>query len=225
MSASILLAEDHQSTRQMLTLYLRKVGYRVDATADGADAWEKISRNSYDLLILDLMLPGIDGREICRRLRKQSTVPVIMLTALASEPDLIKGFELGADDYISKPFSPRELLARVAARLRHKAGRDVVHFGDLVFDRTGRRFLFRNRELPLTPSEYLILEVLAMTPGRVYSRDELIERAFGHDYEGTTKNVDIHISRLRKHLGETIQNQTYIRTITGRGYKFGGTES
>jgi len=225
MSASILLVEDHSSTWRTLVLYLEREGYTVHVETNGLDAYASAMANNYDLIILDLMLPKMDGREVCQRLRLHSNVPIIMLTALTGEADVIKGLNLGADDYVAKPFSPRELMARVRARLRDiSVAADEIQVGELRLDNSSRQFFFAEQPLSLTKSEYLILEVLIRTPGRVYSRDELIERALGHDYEGTTKNIDIHISNIRKRLGENPQAPAYVETVIGHGYRMSKTQ-
>jgi len=220
MGASILLVEDHDSTRRTLLLYLQQEGYEVDVEANGLDAYGKIKSNHYDLILLDLMLPKMDGKSLCKRIRQESDVPIIMLTALASEMDLLKGFDLGADDYVYKPFSPRELMARIRARLKSSSVSDpVLQAGDLSLHCESKEVMLAGNAVKLTKSEFQILEILMRTPGRVYTRDELIERAFGHDYEGTTKNIDIHISNLRKRLGADTQHGDYIETVVGHGYR------
>ena len=218
----ILVIEDHQITRRTLALYLQREGFSVDTEADGLQGLARAQQGEYDLLVVDLLLPGLDGRELCRRLRLESQLPLIMLTALSTEDDLVRGLSLGADDYLTKPFSPRELVARVRARLRRadNASADQIRIGELVLDRDKKELSNDQGRIHLTATEYRLLEVLMRAPGRVLSREQLIERAFGFDFEGSSKNVDIHVSKLRKLIEPDRMNPSYILTVAGLGYRF-----
>jgi len=218
---TILVIEDHATTRNTLALYLEREGFRVDTEEDGAKGLAKALQPRYALIIIDLMLPSVGGREICRRLRSESNVPIIMLTALSTEDDMVKGLGLGADDYITKPFSPRELVARVRARLRPAAAQgEQLRLAGLTLDANRHELRLANRSIALTNTEFQLLEILMRAPGRVYSRDELIERALGHDYGGSAKNIDMHISNIRKRIEPDRNNPQYIQTVIGRGYRF-----
>ena len=216
----ILVAEDHATTRNAIALYLERDGFAVETVDNGLDALALARRSDIDLLVLDLMRPGLDGREVCRRLRAECNLPIIMLTALSTEDDVIAGLGLGADDYMTKPFSPRELLARVKARLRPDASEAITIAGELAIDCGARQVSVRGRPVKLTPSEYRVLEVLVRAPGRAFTREEIIERAFGYDYGGSAKNVDIHISNLRKRLRTDGVGSPLIETVARHGYRF-----
>jgi DNA-binding response OmpR family regulator len=222
----ILVIEDHETTRRTIALYLERDGFCVETEADGQNGLARVLESEFALVIVDLMLPGLDGREICKRLRKQSSTPIIMLTALSTEDDIIRGLGLGADDYMSKPFSPRELVARVRARLRTKPenGRHIS-VGGLTLDLEQRELRAGVDPVTLTNTEYRILETLMKAPGRAFSRDELIERALGHNFDGSQKNIDIHISNLRKRIEPDRLKPEYILTVSGHGYRFRTTES
>lgn len=205
MSAKILLVDDDEKIREILRAYLQRDGYGVEEVADGEEALTAFDHTRPDLVILDLMLPGLDGWEVCKRIRAKSRVPIIMLTARGEEFDKVLGLELGADDYVSKPFSPRELTARVKAVLRRTdAGpspEETLRFPDLEIDRASRRAFYNGKEVFLTPKEFDLLWFLASNPGRVFSREQLLEKVWGYDYFGDTRTVDTHIKRLREKLG------------------------
>ena len=218
----VLVVEDHQVTRRTIVLYLQREGFEVDSADDGLAGWAMALQGGYDLLLVDLMLPGLDGREFCRRARRELEVPLIMLTALSTEDDIVHGLGLGASDYITKPFSPRELVARVRARLRERAtSADApLQIADLCLDLQRKELRRDNQPVRLTATEFRLLAVLMQSAGRALSRDQLIERAFGFDFEGSSKNVDIHISRLRKAIEPDRLNPRYILTVAGHGYRF-----
>ena len=227
MSAEILVVDDDRKTVDLIRLYLERDGYRVRAAFDGRQALDAARGSSPDLVVLDLMLPEVDGLDVCHALRGTSRVPIIMLTARATEEEKLAGLDTGADDYITKPFSPREMVARVRAVLRRTAeperGEPLGRYGDLTID-FGRHEVFRaGQAVPLTPREFRLLRVLASNPGRVFSRFELIERAFGLDYDGTERTVDVHLSSLRRKIEPDPAVPTYVLTVYGVGYKFGRT--
>lgn len=222
----ILVVEDDLKTAELVKLYLERAGYAVTVAYDGVVALEKVRQEQFDLVVLDIMLPGMDGLSVCRQVRLESDVPVIMLTARVAESDRLQGFDSGADDYVVKPFSPRELVARVQAILR-RSGRDEllsgppeVTQGKLTVDfRAGEARLGENK-LRLTPTEFRILAALVREPGKVFSRGELIEKALGLDYRGFDRTLDVHILNLRRKLKEAEPSaDKYIRTVYGMGYK------
>lgn len=218
------MVEDEPGIRKVVRAYLERAGYEVLEVSRGEEALEAAARQRPALVVLDLMLPGMSGEEVCRRLRQESDVPVIMLTARAGEEDRVSGLGLGADDYVVKPFSPRELVARVRAVLR-RAGRpegEPLRRGDLVID-PGRRLVTRSGEVvPLTPSEFRLLYALAREPGRVFTREELAARIAGEDFEGFDRTVDVHVKNLRRKLGDPARRPRYIASVYGVGYRFTG---
>jgi len=221
----ILLVEDEKSIRSAVAAYLEREGYWVTPAEDGQIALDEFAKHKFDVIVLDLMLPKVSGEEVCRQIRNASDVPIIMLTAKGEEEDRIKGLELGADDYLVKPFSPRELVARVRALLRraHVADepqRDRLVFGELEVDVTGHKAFLAGRELDLTASEFKLLTTLARYPGRVYSRMELVEKVLGYDFEGYERTIDSHVKNLRAKLDDDPRNPTYIHTVHGVGYRF-----
>jgi DNA-binding response OmpR family regulator len=224
---TILVIEDDAVVTDTLTLYLEQAGFRVASAATGPAGLALASHpgGAVALVILDLMIPGMSGQEVCRRLRAVSTVPIIMLTARASENDRVAGLELGADDYVPKPFSPREVVARVQALLRRSARRSgeasapkPVEIGALEIDTWARLARVSGREVALTPTEFKLLETLGNSPGRVFTREELLARAFGPAYDGLDRTVDVHITNLRKKL-ETGGDARYVHTVHGVGYR------
>ena len=221
----VLLVEDERTIRDAVTAYLEREGYWVTAVGDGAEALEQASRKAFDLVVLDLNLPKISGEEVCRRIRDVSDIPIIMLTAKGAEEERIKGLEIGADDYLVKPFSPRELIARVRALLRRAHSdsdpqRDRLDFGDLVIDVRAHRVYLDDVEVELTASEYKLLMTLARYPGRVYPRMELVEKVLGYDFEGYERAIDSHVKNLRAKLGDDPREPRFIHTVTGVGYRF-----
>lgn len=227
----ILLVEDEKAIRDVVAAYLEREGYWVTAVGDGKAALEQFHSNKFDVLILDLMLPHVSGEQITQEVRNTSDVPIIMLTAKGELENRIAGLELGADDYLIKPFSPRELIARVRALLRRanvteEPQRDRLIFGDLELDVTAHRAILAGEDLDLTASEFKLLITLARYPGRVYSRMELVEKVLGYDFEGYERTVDSHIKNLRAKLKDDPRNPRYIFTVHGVGYRFepGGIE-
>ena len=218
----VLVVDDDVKTVELVKLYLNRDGYRVLTAYDGVEALRLARENHPDLIVLDLMLPGIDGLKICRTLRSESDVPIIMLTARTTEQDRLTGLDLGADDYVAKPFSPRELAARVRAVLRRLPGEHgptEVRHGELTVDFLKREAFLAGRPLKLTMVEFKLLGVLAMEPGRVFSREQLIEKALGYDFEGFDRTIDVHILNLRRKLEPDPKKPRYIKTVYGAGYK------
>jgi two-component system alkaline phosphatase synthesis response regulator PhoP len=223
----ILVVDDEQKIVELIRLYLEKDGYRVLVAYDGLRALELARQEQPDLILLDLLLPAMDGLDVCRTLHAESQVPVIMLTARTTDEDKLTGLELGADDYITKPFNPREVVARVRAVLRRvdreaSQGPPEICFADLVIDRRRREVRVRGERVDLTPTEFRLLEVLAGEPGRVFTRVELLDRVFGTDFEGFERTVDVHVKNLRKKIEPDPGQPTYIQTVYGVGYKFDG---
>lgn len=224
----VLVVDDDAKTVELVKLYLNRDGYRVLVAYDGNEALHLAHESRPDLVVLDLMLPGIDGLEVCRRLRKESDVPIIMLTARATDEDKLTGLGLGADDYVTKPFSPRELAARVRAVLRRLPGeRGPVEIkrGELTLNFLKQEVTVAGKPVNLTPVEFKLLGVLIKEPGRVFSRAELIERALGYDYKGFDRTIDVHILNLRRKIEADPKHPKYIKTAYGAGYKFSEVES
>ena len=221
----ILLVEDEKNIRDAVAAYLERAGYWVTPAADGQEAVDAFSLHQFDLVILDLMLPRLPGEKVCRIIRDTSDVPIIMLTAKGEVEDRIVGFELGADDYLIKPFSPRELVARVRALLRRahidsEPQREVLDFGGLTIDLNGHKVLVNDEEVDLTASEFKLLTTLSRYPGRVYSRMELVEKVLGYDFEGYERTIDSHVKNLRAKIGDDPRNPRWIYTVHGVGYRF-----
>ena len=222
----ILLVEDEKPIRDAVTAYLeREEKYSVVGVGDGQSAVEEFEKHQFDLVILDLMLPKLTGERVCRAIRDTSEVPIIMLTAKGEVDDRIIGLQLGADDYLVKPFSPRELVARVGALLR-RARQDsepqleVLDFGELVIDVSGHKVSVNKHEVELTASEFKLLTTLARYPGRVYTRMELVEKVLGYDFEGYERTIDSHVKNLRAKIGDNPRNPKWLHTVHGVGYRF-----
>jgi len=225
--AKILVVDDDQKTVDLIRLYLEKDGYRVLAAYDGRQALALARQKQPDLMVLDLMLPAVDGLDVCRTLRAESKVPIIMLTARTTEADKLLGLDLGADDYVTKPFSPRELLARVRAVLRRVAdaeGKDPpqLRYDDLVVDLVRHEVRLGQEPVHLTPREFKLLETLARVPGRAFTRLELLDAVFGFDYDGLERTVDVHVMNLRKKIEPEPDQPRYVITVPGVGYRFEG---
>lgn len=227
--AKILVVDDDKKTVDLIRLYLEKDGYRVLVAYDGQRALELAHQKRPDLVVLDLMLPQVDGLDVCRtlRVRAGSKVPIIMLTARTTEEDKLLGLDLGADDYVTKPFSPRELLARVRAVLRRVAevedkGPPQLRYNDLVVDLVRHEVRLGQAPVHLTPREFKLLETLARAPGRAFTRLELLDAVFGFDYEGLERTVDVHVMNLRKKIEPEPDQPRYVITVPGVGYRFGG---
>ncbi len=214
----VLVVEDEESIGALVRTYLIRDGYQVVWVRTGEEALVELARHPVRLVVLDIGLPGMDGFEVCRRLRARSEVPIVMLTARDEEPDRVAGLELGADDYVPKPFSPRELVARVKAVLRRSepGPREArLELGDVVVDVEGREVTVAGRPVELTAREFDLLAFFLETPGIVHSRDRLLDRVWGMSYPGGTRTVDVHVGQLRRKLGRP----DLIRTVRGAGYK------
>jgi two-component system alkaline phosphatase synthesis response regulator PhoP len=223
----VLVIDDDVKTVELVKLYLTRDGYQVLPAYDGIEALRLARESRPDLVVLDLMLPDIDGLEVCRILRHESDVPIIMLTAKSTDQDKLTGLGLGADDYVTKPFSPKELAARVQAVLRRlpgERGPEEISSGELSMDFTKHEAWFAGRPLDLTSVEFKLLGVLAKEPGRVFSRANLIEEALGYDFEGFDRTIDVHILNLRRKLELDSSHPRYLKTVYGVGYKFVGGE-
>lgn len=221
----ILLVEDEKAIAGAVAAYLEREGYWVTPAADGQAALDAFSKRKFDLVVLDLMLPKVSGEQVCRIIRDKSDVPIIMLTAKGELEDRVKGLELGADDYLVKPFSPRELVARVRALLRrahvdNEPQRDRLVYADLEIDVAGHKAILGGQELDLTASEFKLLTTLARYPGRVYSRMELVEKVLGYDFEGYERTIDSHVKNLRAKLDDDPRDPRFIYTVHGVGYRF-----
>ncbi|MDD5082388.1 MAG: response regulator transcription factor [Dehalococcoidales bacterium] len=227
----ILVVDDDSKTVELVRLYLNRDGYRVITANDGVTALRLAREEHPDLIVLDLMLPGIDGLEICRTLRDESGVPIIMLTARTTEQDKLVGLDLGADDYVTKPFSPRELASRVRAVLRRLSeeafehGPREINYKKLTVDFHKHEATLAGRPLDLTPIEFKLLGVFISEPERVFSREQLIEKVMGHDFDGFDRTVDVHILNLRRKMGADPTQPRYIRTVYGAGYKLSETNN
>lgn len=225
MKPAILVVDDDRKTVDLIRLYLEKDGYRVLVAYDGRRAIEIAHNRRPGLIILDLMLPKVDGLDVCRLLRAESNVPIIMLTAKTTEDDKLEGLDIGADDYVTKPFSPRELVARVRAVLRRgmaeeMSGPSQIQLGNLEVDFVRHEARVEGTSVHLTPKEFTLLEIMIKQPGRVYSRLELLELAFGFDYQGFERTVDVHVMNLRKKIEPDPTQPRYVHTVYGVGYKF-----
>lgn len=224
---NILIIEDEQSVSDILRAYLEKEGYKVYSSTMGLKGIEIFKSLDFKLVILDLMLPDISGEEVCKIIRKRSKVHIFMLTAKAALNDRIEGLNMGADEYLIKPFSPRELIARVNALFRristeNEANDLTFNDGNLVVDYHKRIVKVKGQHIPFTPNEFDILYVLLLSKGNVLSREQLIDKVFGIDFEGYDRTIDVHIKNIRKKIEEDTRNPKYIITVTRVGYKFGG---
>jgi len=216
------VVDDDVKTVELVKLYLNRDGYRVITAYNGKDALALARESQPDLIVLDLMLPGMSGLDVCRTLRKESDVPIIMLTALTTHDDRLRGLDLGADDYVTKPFSPRELAARVRAVLRRlpgERGPEKIEHGDLTVDFLKHEAFLEGRPLGLTPVEFKVLGALVREPGRVFSRAQIINKALGHDFDGFDRTIDVHILKLRRKLEPDSRHPRFIKTVYGAGYK------
>lgn len=230
MAVKILIVEDDLNLMNTLEYNLRKEGYDVVKAADGAEAVEVARTGKFNLIVLDVMLPGLSGFEVCRILRKEMTVPILMLTARTEEVDKILGLEIGADDYMTKPFSMRELMARVRAMLRRTemfttqttGEMEYLDIGDLSIDIGRHQAYCKGAPLELTPKEYDLLVFLARNRGLVFSRERLLEKVWGYDYAGTTRSVDVHVRWLRQKIEADPGNPKLLLTVRGAGYKLEG---
>ena len=227
MAKVVLIVEDDPDAVALVELYLRRDGYQVLSAADGIEGLRLAREARPDLVILDLMLPGLDGSSVGRTLREESDVPIIMVTARVGEEDRLSGLELGADDYVTKPFSPRELAARVKAVLRRTAqdpleqGPAYLEHGNVTVNLRGRSVQIAGNQVALTPTEFRILAMLVREPGRVFTRDQIINRVFQDDFDGFDRTVDTHVSSLRRKLETVSGTQRHIHTVYGVGDRFG----
>lgn len=220
----VLVVEDEESFSDALSFMLRREGYEVGIATDGAEAIAEFDRHGADLVLLDLMLPGIPGTEVCRTLRQRSTVPIIMVTAKDGEVDKVVGLELGADDYVTKPFSSRELVARIRAVLRRKGEPEdllpsVIEVGPIRVDVDRHVVVVRGVTVAMPLKEFDLLEILMRNAGRVLTRSQLIDRVWGSDYVGDTKTLDVHVKRLRAKIEEDPSQPRILQTVRGLGYK------
>ena len=221
----ILIVDDDNNIAELISLYLTKECYECQIVNDGEAALQVLDSFQPNLVLLDLMLPGMDGYQVCRELRKESSIPIIMLSAKGEVFDKVLGLELGADDYLVKPFSPRELVARARALLRRvhadsEPQREVLEFGELTIDVSGHKVLVNNEEIDLTASEFKLLTTLSRYPGRVYSRMELVEKVLGYDFEGYERTIDSHVKNLRAKIGDNPRSPKWLHTVHGVGYRF-----
>lgn len=230
-SVKILVVDDEERIRRLLKMYLEREEYIIDEADNGDDALTKALENDYHLILLDLMMPGKDGIEVCRELRETKTTPVIMLTAKGEEVNRVQGFEVGTDDYIVKPFSPREVVLRVKALLRRSSSmnyiqsetttKDVIVFSHLTIDNDAHRVLADGKEVSLTPKEYELLHFLAKSPDKVFDREQLLKEVWHYEFFGDLRTVDTHVKRLREKLNRISESAAkMIVTVWGVGYKF-----
>jgi DNA-binding response OmpR family regulator len=219
--SKILLAEDDRVLRDITVKYLKKNGYEVDVTDNGNEACRFVEQNRYDCIVLDIMMPGKDGREVCKYIRKKYDVPVIFLTALGDESDIVEGYEIGADEYITKPFSAKMLLLKVNALINRYRGllvkNGVIALGNLVIEPAKRRVTVKNAEVKLAPKEYDLLMYLVENKDLILTRDQILDRVWGMEYEGYDRAVDTHIKKLRAALGDY---GSHIETVIKTGYKW-----
>ncbi|MBR3573662.1 MAG: response regulator transcription factor [Lachnospiraceae bacterium] len=226
----ILIVDDDNNIAELISLYLVKECYETLIVNDGESALEQVTEFGPDLMLLDIMLPGIDGYEVCRRVRTTSELPIIMLSAKGETFDKVLGLQLGADDYIEKPFDSKEMVARVKAVLRRSASKpvpvpaqensdiDAVFYPDLIINLTNYSVTYKGRTIEMPPKELELLYFLASSPNRVYTREQLLDRIWGYEYSGDTRTVDVHIKRIREKIGD--HEKWRISTIWGKGYKF-----
>lgn len=226
MNRTILVVDDDKKIVDLVSLYLKRDGYSVVAAYDGREALDLARRKHPDLIVLDLLLPELDGTDVCRLLRAESHVPIIMLTARSTDDDKLTGLDIGADDYVTKPFNPRELMARIRAVLRRAAPpdepREDLVFGDLRISFVRHEVSVAGQPAGLTPTEFRLLEALVREPGRAFTRSDLLDRAFGYDYEGVERTIDVHIMNLRRKIEPEPGRPRYVTTVPGVGYRFEG---
>ncbi|WP_277999003.1 response regulator transcription factor [Moorella sulfitireducens] len=221
----VLIVDDEPAILELVSFNLQQAGFTTVTAGDGAEALEKAATEKPDLIILDVMLPNVDGFEVCRSLRTRGNTPILMLTARREEIDRVLGLELGADDYLTKPFSPRELVARVRAILRRAAENqrqedEIIAVGDVVINTASHVVTVKGKPVDLTLKEYQLLHLLAENRGRVFSREALLERLWEGEYYGDTRTIDVHIRHLREKIEENPSHPRYILTVRGVGYKF-----
>lgn len=226
--SKILVVEDEEKIREVIVVYLLKSGYKAYEASDGQAALIEMDKHHIDLVLLDLMLPDMNGDELCRKIRVSNPVPIIMLTAKSSTKHRIQGLSIGADDYIVKPFDPNELIARIRAVLRRTNQQELLadHLeyggGTLVIDSHAQQVLVGKEPISLTPYEYKLLLVMARNPERTFSREELVEKVMGFDFEGDARTIDQHVKNLRQKVEKDPKNPFFIKTVFGTGYRFHG---
>ncbi|AKG04382.1 DNA-binding response regulator [Salimicrobium jeotgali] len=229
--ARILVVDDEERIRRLVKMYLEREDYTIEEAEDGERALQKALQNNYDVILLDLMLPGMDGIEVCKALREKKATPVIMLTAKGEEANRVEGFETGADDYIVKPFSPREVVLRVKALLRRASStkflntdteaRNIIVFPHLTIDNDAHKVTAQGKEVPLTPKEYELLLYMAERPNKVFDREQLLKEVWKYEFFGDLRTVDTHVKRLREKLSKvSAESAGMIATVWGVGYKF-----
>ncbi len=225
MNARILVVDDDTALAEMIGIVLRSEGFDLAFSADGSQALEAFRDSRPDLVLLDLMLPGIDGIEVCRLIRAESGVPIIMLTARSDTADVVQGLESGADDYVVKPFNPKELVARIRTRLRPSAEptTDLLRIGDLTLDVPGHEVRRGDTRIALTPLEFELLLALALKPNQVFTREMLLEQVWGYHYKADTRLVNVHVQRLRAKVEEDPDQPKIVMTVRGVGYRAGAT--
>jgi two-component system response regulator MtrA len=223
MNARILVVDDDTALAEMIGIVLRTEGFEPFFSADGSEAVETFRQTKPDLVLLDLMLPGIDGIEVCSRIREESGVPIIMLTAKGDTADVVKGLESGADDYVVKPFNPKELVARIRTRLRPspESPTELLQVGDLVLDIAGHEVRRGENRINLTPLEFELLLALALKPQQVFTREMLLEQVWGYHYKADTRLVNVHVQRLRAKVEHDPDNPRIVMTVRGVGYRAG----
>lgn len=223
MTSKILVVDDDPAIAEMLTMVMEREGFETVVVDNGLEAVEAASRENPDLILLDLMLPGLGGVDVCRNVRETSSVPIIMLTAKTDTVDVVLGLESGADDYVTKPFKPKELVARVRARLRRQEDgpSETIEVGDLTIDVPGHAVFRAGNEISLTPLEFDLLHALASRPKQVFSREELLEKVWGYQHNADTRLVNVHVQRLRSKIEVDPENPQIVLTVRGVGYKTG----
>ena len=214
---NILVCDDEELIRSLIKEYVENEGYTCDEAQDGEEAIEKVEDNNYDLIIMDIMMPHMDGMEAVREIKQIKDIPVIMLSARKEEYDKLQGFDLGIDDYVTKPFSPKELMARIKAVLKRNGNDDLITCGNIVIDHISHDVKIDNKSIDLTSTQYDLLTLFVTNPGVALSRDKIIEKVFGYDYEADDRTIDAHIKLLRSKLGKYRDS---IKTIRNVGYKF-----
>lgn len=227
MNGLILLVEDDARIAEVAIAYLKQAGFRVKHVSSGRDAIHIVAIETPSLVVLDLMLPDLSGEAVCREMKERADVPVVILTAKASEEERLAGFALGADDYIVKPFSPRELVARVQAVLKRSGTTESslrlsFNQGHLVLDERNHAVILKGDAIRLTAVEFKILFALAATPGKTFTREELVDKAMGYNFDGYERNIDSHIKNIRQKLGDSTRAPLFLITVYGLGYRFGG---
>ena len=223
MSARILVVDDDAALAEMLSMVLQGEGFLIEHAYDGLEALERFRSYRPDLVLLDLMLPGLDGIGVCEEIRAESGVPIIMLTARTDTRDVVRGLEVGADDYVVKPFNPAELIARIRARLREpqEASVETLHIGDLVIDVAGHEVRRGEQAISLTPLEFDLLTILARKPEQVFTREVLLEKVWGYQYKADTRLVNVHVQRLRAKIEIDPDHPVIVMTVRGVGYRAG----